>query len=72
MDLKDRKKVGHLKPHKGHTTFEYNHATGKLNVAEIKTTDEGKKFIDVKEDCIYISALNRKNAFKKLKQHYGL
>jgi len=68
-----------FKPQKGHTLFEINKVTGKVVKAEFEIEKEihfdkakkalvpspNKKVI-MRENCIYISALNIKNCFKKL------
>jgi len=70
---KKRQLLRTLKPHRGHTVFEYNTVTGKLSKAafdeisaDFSNPDSKRKSITVNKDCIYLSALNRKNAFKKL------
>jgi hypothetical protein len=67
--------LGSLRPQKGHKLFECNLLTGIVNEAKYhKRKDtiqynrieyiETKKLI-VQSDCIYIPALNLKNAIKK-------
>ena len=79
---KQQKQVGQLKPHKGHTVFEYNVLTGELVPAVIEDVISVQKHhkdlpptkhrkIIVKEGCVYVSALNIKNAVKKLAKYYG-
>lgn len=74
---KQLKYVGHVRPHSGHKCFEINLKTGEANLAEFKEEAisfedakngivSGKKKIIIKEDCVYITALNKKNAIKKL------
>ena len=71
------KHLGYLKPQRGHTVFEYNKSTGRLIKAtfdEVEfdiTKEKQQKRITVKEDCVYVSALNIKNAVRKLAKHYG-
>lgn len=72
-----------IKPHKNHKIYEFNTKTKQLYVAEFMDTPiitwenaVAKKFpiyrkILKKENCIYISALNEKNAYKILKRDYG-
>lgn len=71
-------KLGTLTPHKGHTLFQINLETGEVTVAEFERVDVelsrlgaaanykkvARKVIQ-KKDCIYISALNQKNAIAK-------
>lgn len=76
--------LGSLKPKKGHTMFEINlklktiteavfdsPATLKFGEA-VKGNVSSKLKITVKPDCIYISALNKKNALKVLKRNFGI
>ena len=70
-------KVAQIIPHKGHTTFEINAKTGEVKTVEYKEIKANvslktktvepliTKTIEVKKDCMYISALNEKNAIKK-------
>lgn len=74
--------VGELKPEKGHTLFEINLKTNEIGRAEFKTKGDvnfeqavkgdlsNNKEVDIKEDCFYVSALNEKNAWKKLKKRF--
>ena len=67
-----------LLPQKGHTLFEYHLINKTIEVADfddvpnIKWNDAVcgetslQKKITKKENCVYISALNKKNALKKL------
>lgn len=68
--------VGAIKPHKGHTLFEFNVVTKEMRKAKfeeenIHFSDDLKKAIMHKKviknkDCIYVSALNKINAYKRL------
>jgi hypothetical protein len=70
--------INNLKPKKGHTLFEINIKENTINKAVFdkpavlnwndakKGLISSKKEITIKENCIYISALNEKNALKKL------
>ena len=71
--------VGSLKPKKGHTLFEINIKEKTIEIAEFDETPtinyldamQGKYLakrnkVTKKENCIYISALNKKNALKIL------
>ena len=69
----DKALIGHLKPHKNHKVFEYNFVDDILKVAEFdKVIDlnpygtQINKSISKKKDCVYVSAMNKKNAIKKL------
>ncbi len=72
---KELKHIGSLKPHKGHTCWELDLKTGNVIPAVFDTaavayespTEIRKKLI-VKENCIYATALNKKNAFKQFKK----
>jgi hypothetical protein len=73
----EEKFVKRFKPHTGHTMFEINKVTGDVCVAEFENKAlsfdkalnndvSGSKKIIMKPDCIYVSALNIKNALKKM------
>jgi hypothetical protein len=73
--------VATIRPHRGHTLFEVNTRTGMIAPVQFEQVDadfrsfaEGrervhKKVIE-KPDCIYISALNKKNVVKKLADRF--
>lgn len=73
---KELKLIGTLKPQKGHKCFEINTITNEISEAEFyedyvsmfSSSYERKKKLKVKENCIYITALNKKNAMKKFKK----
>lgn len=73
-----------IKPHENHTLFEVNL---KLKTIEVAVFDElpaikfeeamkgniiAQKKVTKKEDCVYISALNKKNVLKILKRDFGI
>ena len=66
---------GSLKPKRGHFLWEINTLTGEIKKAEFKKTTAvfGAKIppqeLIIKPDCIYIPALNAKNAKKKYDQN---
>ena len=70
---KQNELLGTIKPHRGHKCFEINTLTGEINDAEFfedivsifSSSYERRKKINVKENCIYITALNKKNAIKR-------
>ncbi len=75
---KQTKLVHRIKPHQGHKCWQYNRDTEELTLAEFQTealdfnaAAKGqvalKRKILVKENCIYVTALNRKNALKHVK-----
>lgn len=76
------KKVGTMKPHRGHTVYQYNTETGELTKAIFEEQNakfntplnrQGKtKVIMAQEGCIYVSALNIKNAIKRLGKYHGI
>ena len=70
-EKQEQKLVGQLRPHRGHTTYKYNTITGKLSEAVFELESENKR-ITVEEGCIYVSALNIKNAVKKLGKYHGV
>lgn len=56
-----------IKP--GHTVYEYNYVTEKLEEAKMQKSKLGtRKAVIMNERCVYVSALNKKNAAKKLNQ----
>lgn len=73
-----------IKPHENHRLFEFNLSTKELQLAlfdeqpVIKWEDALKGNISVnkkitkKDGCIYISALNEKNAIKILKRDFNI
>ena len=63
--------IGSIRPHQNHTLFELNLKTRKIELAKFTADDiefrggevpERKKKVVVNEDCLYVSALNIKNA----------
>lgn len=73
MEKRELKRVGQLRPHKGHTLFKYTVATGRLvkvDQENIKKVSTGKSIVMAEEGCIYITALNLKNAIKKIVERY--
>jgi len=65
--------MGFLVPHSGHKIWELEVATGIIKEAKYssntyKAFGENKKEIIVKEGCMYASALNPKNAMRKIMQ----
>jgi len=76
--------LGTVKPKKGHTMFEVNYKLKTIveaifdEVPAIKFQDakigvkSASKKITKKEDCIYVSALNKKNVIKILKRELGI
>lgn len=70
---KGNKLIGKIVPHNGHKMWEINTQT--LEVKQVKYSNatyspygETKKEIIIKQGCVYISALNEKNALKKYKK----
>jgi hypothetical protein len=74
---KEEKKVTTIKPHRGHTLFEWNIAENKLVKATFEKTDVdymavvnkhniARRKVIMNAGCIYVSALNEKNAMRKL------
>lgn len=71
------KHVGTLKPKKGHRVFEVNISTLEINEAAYeektdfvlsndKMKNSKRKKLIMNKDCVYVSALNAKNAIKKI------
>lgn len=79
---KELKLVGSERKIRGHILFEFNEKSRRLDVARFKaqtftitsldpTSSDYLKInqkVDVQDNCIYIQALNRKNAIKQLKR----
>ena len=62
MELKNSQRL-----RKGHTLYKFEVATGKLSEAEIKeAADGGRRTVVIEKGCTYFSALNKKNAIKKV------
>lgn len=71
------KKIGELRPHKGHMVFEFDEKTHKIIKAKFEETDDsvvGKqnKRINIRKGCLYVSALNIKNAVRKIALYHGI
>ena len=71
---KEFKKIGSYCPRiDGGSIYEYDIHSGRLGPAEYKKTDifvvggSNRQKLIVKKDCVYLEALNVKNAFKRLK-----
>lgn len=75
--------IGSMNPKKGHTLFEANLELKTIQLvkfdrptilrfedAKVGVTENKK--VNVKENCRYISALNRKNVVKILKRDYNV
>ena len=62
------KKIGSIRPKKGHKIFEFNYVTKDFNEAkyDLQIKNKGRKIIITNKNCIYVSALNKKNAAKKI------
>lgn len=76
-------KIGQYRPHPGHKMYEYNRTTGALELAKLERVDlnytevingstAAKYKVVVSKNCIYIPALNEKNAKRKLAKKYGI
>lgn len=74
---KQKNYLASFKLQKGHTLFEINTKTGFIYYAEYQDKDviigkdntlSKRKSVIVKEDCIYIGALNVENVKKKLRK----
>lgn len=58
-------KIGQIKPKRGHKLYEFNYVTKTLEEVKTQTVNGRKKYI-TQPDCIYVSALNKQNAAKKI------
>ena len=73
---KELKLIGTLIPKRGHKCFEINTITNEISEAEFyedyvsmfSSSYERKMKLKVKENCVYITALNKQNALKKYKK----
>lgn len=73
---KQKELLGSLHPHKGHKCFEINTITQEVEEVTYKDIvyefNRGvRKEINVKENHVYITALNRENAIKKYNKLKG-
>jgi hypothetical protein len=74
---KEIKLRGTLIPQRGHKCFEIDTITNEICEAEFfddyvtmfSSSYERKKKLKIKENCVYITALNKENAFKKYKKN---
>lgn len=74
---KQLKLLGSIRPKRGHTLFEVNLDTGDIIPAVKEPIDfvvgkknsEKKSKVITKGNCIYISALNKRNVIKKINNH---
>lgn len=76
--------LGSYRPKKGHTLYEFDVVQKVLVKAQFTTDSEFKMYtpvgvnaycskkVVVRENCIYIPALNKKNALRILRKKYGL
>jgi len=55
-------------PHQGHKCFEYNYAENELRYATM--SGDNSKRVDIRKDCVYITALNYKNAIKHFRKMF--
>ena len=72
---KELQLIGQIKPHKGHNVWEINQITLLIKEALFKNSTityhpkkhlrKKRKEILVNKDCVYLSALNKKNALKQ-------
>lgn len=69
------KLIGSMRPQKGQICWEYNTQTKELTPAEFQITSVSfdtpkvNKRILVKDGCVYVLAINKKNALKKVIKH---
>lgn len=69
------RKLGDYTPRiDGYTIFEYDKEAKKIAPASFRTNDtfiigqENRPILDVKKGCVYVEALNIKNALKRLRR----
>jgi len=80
VPVKSQKKyLGSVTPKRGHKCFEYNLKTKEISLAVFKQSDaffptdenskaDGRHIIVRNEGCAYVTALNKKNALKKIEK----
>lgn len=76
--------IGTLRPKRGHSLFEVNLKLKTICLADFNKTEVVKfedamkgtisvnKKVDIKDDCIYISALNKRNVIKVLHRDHRI
>jgi hypothetical protein len=76
--------IGRTNPKRGHSLFEVNISLKTIELADFDKSEAVKyedamkgmisvnKKLTVKENCIYISALNKKNVMKILHRNHGI
>ncbi len=73
--IKQQKFLGKIKPEKGHTVFEFNLLTGEIKKAMVEEkiiAGQGiKKKLIIQNGFYYVSALNMKNAKKKILKQFA-
>jgi len=78
---KEVKLIGQQLKKPGHTLFEYDKVTDVIKIATFKKQDlvlgsinslTISHKLDFKENCIYVQALNKKNAIKRLGRDFGI
>jgi len=68
MSDEQEKLMGSMTIHKGHKLFRYNTKTTELAICtEYETDENGRRKVTMEHDCLYILALNERNAIRKLK-----
>jgi hypothetical protein len=75
VPTKQLKMVGQLKPHRGHTLFKYRVETGQLTPilkGEVNPMRPNKRIVLAEEGCLYVTALNLKNAIKKIAIQFNI
>lgn len=62
------KKIGSIKPKRGHKVFEFNYVTKEFGEAKysVEPNNSKRKSIITNKNCIYVGALNKVNAAKKI------
>lgn len=75
-EKQEHKHLGRIRQHPGHTLFEINTKEGSIRRAKfidkkifkLGTGSTANKSVQINKDCVYISALNVKNALRKFKK----
>ena len=76
VPVKTQKLIHSIKPYKGHTLFAINPITGKCSEAEYESITANisgavRKKVIAEANCVYISALNKRNALIKFFKMVG-
>lgn len=72
-----QKYIGSIKPHEGHTLYEFNKVNFQLQKAKFEpknyfvTSLQENHKVKINDNCFYVSALNVKNAVKHINKKFN-